>query len=331
MKKIVILIGLVLLLAIFPLACGNAGGDWESPASSDMAATDEAESDMAVGDFAEEAPAAEMESEEDAAWLDEVEDEGNIGIIPILLPSESGRQLVYTADIQIETTEFMAGMRLLLDTIADLEGYSERVIVNGRHILRPEVERDAEVIFRLPTENLAEFLVFIEDNYNLVRLHKEMEDFTTVHEGRVSRIDDLREQEQRLLADLIDEEETDTTQADLDDVQDQIRRLQAITDSLRHDVNYSNITVQLDEVIIHEVLPIIEEEPPTFGERIQSNLGVNLEIILEVFQMLLLIIIAILPWLLIIAIIVVPIIFIAKKSRKKKGQSSEGQNQEPKI
>ena len=249
----------------------------------------------------------------------------SIGVIPILLPSETGRQLVYNVDMHFQTTEFMAGTRAMLDKVRDLDGHNEEVIVHGRPILRPYIKRSASGTFRIPTIHLNEFIIFMEDNYNLLFLHQRMIDHTISYESNQASLDRLREQEQRLLADLEndEDEDIDAIRENLDAIQDNIRDLEAATASLERDVVYSTIVVVLDEEIIPEEEEIEEEEeeeivPPTFGERFLDTMESSLSGLLVVSQAVFLVLFAILPWILPPTILTLLIILGVRRSNRKK-------------
>ena len=248
------------------------------------------------------------------------ESEGNMGPIPILLASETGRQLVYNTDIIIETTEFMAGQRQLLDEVTRLNGHSERTIVNGRHILTPYVERDASFNLHLPPENLIEVIIFIEDHFQLVYLDKKMTDLTIAYERSLSHLDDLRERENRLLENLEDEEslrDPAEIEQELENIQRDIRNIEEATTQVDRDVIYSSLNIRLFEVILPEEVP--PEEPPTFGERFQETTGDSLDRLLDMLQGFLIFLIAALPVLLPMTVIILIALFIYKKTNKKKG------------
>ena len=334
---------LVLVLVMIPLSACSAPDDASRLQFEDT--TDVSDADEWVGDVGDDADwAGEPADDGDWDWDDvapeseywegTVQDDGgagieyggSIGVIPILLPSETGRQLVYNVDMHFQTTEFMPGTRAMLDKVRDLEGYSEEVIVNGRPILRPYIKRSASGTFRIPTIHLNEFIVFMENNYNLLFLHQRMIDHTISYESDQARLERLREQEQRLLADLEDDEEEDidTIREDLDAVRDSIRDLEATTASLERDVIYSTVVVVLDEVIIPIEEEIEEEEeeeeivPPTFGERFLDTMESSLSGLLVVSQAIFLVFFAILPWILPLAIVVILIIFAVRRSQRKK-------------
>lgn len=230
-------------------------------------------------------------------------DTESIGNLNILSPTETGRQLVYTTDINLETTEFMMGMRLLLDQVIELDGYSEFVLVNGRSLSRPDVSRRANFTLRIPTDNLAEFIIFIENNYNLVRLEQRMVDFSNAHNRDLSELEDLRLQEQELI-------DNDGSQRDLSDVRRQIRNLEQTTANLQNRVIYSTISISL--------LEVLSVEAASFGSRASGTLGNSFIYLLEFIQIILIVLIAITPWLIPVIIIAGTIVFFVKRSEKKK-------------
>ena len=206
--------------------------------------------------------------------------EGSMGTLPILTPSNSrGLRYVYTIDLKLQTTSFMAGIRTLLSTIGRMEGYVESADVHGRDLHVPPHERDAEYTFRLYTERLADFIEVIEDNYNILSLKQRSENVTGDYEYGDSAIDDFRRQEARLLTAL------ENTRLEAQDRLDLEKQLANVQSSIRYyereqigyddGILYSTIKVQLFEVIFPEVVEEVEEEivvepEPTFGERFRE-------------------------------------------------------------
>ena len=335
----------LLLVSMFLVGCG-APSDWATDDVAPAAAPEESpvmEDAADDWDWADEAPSAAEADEAPSAPApggdrvsnipeEEPEPEGTMGPLPILLPSDSGRQLVYSTYINIQTMEFMAGVRLINEQTAALAGYSSLVIVNGRHMLRENQQRDATFELRIPTEHLAEFITFVEDHYNIVRLEKRMVDYTVSYERDMAHLEDLREQEQRLQDDLDDEklEDDEATRDQLSEVREQIRDLEAATSELERDVIYSDVSIRLYEVIVVEILEEVEEEeeeeeeiPPTFSERLRDTMNESSSGFLAVVQVIVLILVAMLPWLLAIGAMAVVIVFLLKRSKKRKNAKDD--------
>jgi hypothetical protein len=327
LKVFVLLLVSSLVVGLFT-GCSSDSNHTPQPASVNEAPVKESfplSVDDSDWEVEEEATISDWDFEEDEFFSESVAvsvSDGNMGPIPILLASETGRQLIYSTDIIIETTEFMKDMRLLLNTIDTVGGYSERTTVNGRSLRTPHIERDAFVTLRLPPENLVEFIIFIEDNYQLVFLDKRMTDLTTSHQGNLDHLEDLKEREERLLAELNDDlatTEQGDLERDLENIRADIRNLEATTDQLIYHVALSDIRISLSEVIFPK-----EKEPvpsQTFGERFQEVTKDSLDRLLAMLQGLLVVFITLIPWLLPITIITFIALYVSKKMKRKKMDS----------
>lgn len=248
-KRIQSTLLLFLVLALLA-ACG----------SSDMAAS--APEPAAPAPAAADAPMAEsadfaFEAEADVNFSFRAESapDSDYFSLPILTPSNAGdRRLIYTVSMQLQTTEFLPGMRLLLDTVAQGEGYLVSADVRGSDLRRARTEQSAVFRFRVPTEELATLIFVVENNYNILSLQQGMQEQTTQYRQTGWTLDDLREQESELLEIL------ETAQGEayavanerLREVRRSIRELEASQAAIMSDVIYSTVDVQLFEVLLSE-------------------------------------------------------------------------------
>jgi len=252
--------------------------------------------------------------------------------LPNLTPSEAaGKKLVYTLTLRLQTTEFMQGLRTLINTVSDIGGYLMSVTIEGRDMRETDVERKGDYEFRIPTERLQDLLVVVEDNYNIFRLQQTAEDVTPAYNRSGIRVEDLFAQEERLIAALgaiEDAEERLDTERMLADVQKLISELVSYRISVDDSVKYATVFVQLYEVIIvdevEEEEEIVEPDPPpTFSERVGDRVQASMNAFTSFCQGLLLFIIAIAPALVVIAIIGVFALVVwrfVKRSRMKRGK-----------
>ena len=186
--------------------------------------------------------------------------ETNYFMFPTLTPSRAGdRRLVYTLNMRLQTSEFLPGMRTLLNTVGELEGYLITANVHGYDLRNPSPDRSANFRFRVPTENLAEFIFVIENNYNIWSMNQEMQEVTSAYQHNVWGLEELREHERTLLELLEDAEGNERTAAlnSLSDVRRSIREFESAQAGIMSNVIYSTIDIQLFEAI-----PIYETEQP---------------------------------------------------------------------
>jgi len=311
-KKIIFNLFLTSLTLLVLVGCSSAddsSSDWAPSAQAPDLVFEMEEAAEDTFDWADD-----WETDEISGMAVE-EEERIFGSIPILSAEESGRQLSYTVTFTLETTEFLRGVQMIWETVAQMSGYAEYEYIIGRSIRNPHQERTARFELRIPNEQLGAFLEFIEANYTILSYRRILDDFTFIYERQDAQLTNLREQEDRLLADLEDDGDRDEIERDLANIQSQIRNLEESNTIIQRDVDYSDVSIRLNEVII--VVPE-EEEPPTFAQRLQEALDGTLEALFSTFQVLMIVAATVFPWLLLIAIVIVPVILIVKKQNRKK-------------
>jgi len=264
---------------------------------------------------------------------------GTQGALPLITPADTrNRLMVYTVDVRLQTTNFMEGISLLVSSATELGGFLETADVRGRDLLTPGEARVASYIFRIPSENLAQFIVVMESNFNLLLLTQRSEDITIPHAQGEFTLGDLRVREAEILADLdeifdlladpefvnqLSDEEIAhfhlvlyELEYELRDVRLRIRDMAFHQASLDDTLHYSTVTVTLREVIV----PVVEEEEvieePEFGERVGDATATSVEELVGALQGLLVFIIRALPVVIIIALIGIPAFIITRKILK---------------
>lgn len=261
--------------------------------------------------------------------------------LPLLTPSNSrGKRIVYTVDVELQTTAFMVGIRTLLNTVSIMDGYVESANVRGRDLHQPVRERSADYTLRLYSENLPEFLVVIEDNYNLVSLRQTSEDVTARYGHGDSSLSDLRSRETRLLRDLentqLETDERLEIELQLAHVQTSIRNYERQQAEFDDGVLYSTINVKLYEVIFEEEPEEEEAEEeeeipePTFGERFSQAASRSMNSFIAFCQTVLIILVRLAPALLTLIVLTLIALFIYRtvlKYRKKRNNAPDAPTQ----
>ena len=315
MKRRILICSLALVFTFSLIACSAADmGSAPTSANDAPSAPMDAPADS---DFAYESDASAM-PESSASSTDAAPpvSDGSPGPLPILTPSESGdRRLVYSVSMQLQTTEFMQGIRLLYNTIGEMDGFIVNENVQGRDLRTPEYERSASYTFRLYTDNLPDFIVVIEDNFNLLSRNLASDDVTTSYEQMGFSLQDLREHERSLQNALGNPELDDSDRLDFEvaliEVQSHIRSIEQQRSVVDDDILFSFINVQIFEVNFFEDAPEL-----TFGERVSNAASISLGGLIGFGQGLLIVIIRILPTLIILGAVTVITIWIVRKVKK---------------
>ena len=230
-----------------------------------------------------------------------------IGAPPILTPSQAGdRMFVYTMHYSLQTTEFMPGVRTLLNMVADHRGYTLRASITGHDLRHTNVERSASFVFRVPSESIPRFIEEMEVRFNLLHWDLSAVEETRTYQENISGIADARDREARLLEEL--ENVTNAAirrnlENDLRNAQNEIRQRESAIAAIESNVIYSNVTVWLAEVIFEEEEP--EEPAPSFGEIVSSTINDSWLALIGALQGILIFVISAFPILLILLAIAI--------------------------
>ena len=218
---------------------------------------------------------------------------------PTLTPSRAGdRRLIYTVNMRLQTSEFLPGMRRLLNTVDELDGYLVSVNMRGYDLHSPTADRWAGFRFRVPTENLSELIFVIENNYNIWSLNKEMLEVTEWYQQIDWDLEYWRERESYLL-ELVERARGDARDAALDELRNVrgiIRSSEGTQANIMSDVIYSTVDIQLFEAI-----PLCESEEVMDDNR---------------FELIVTLLIA-------GTVIIVIVIFVIQRQQKNKSKNSD--------
>ena len=299
MKRLLIISACLILALALLASCGAppSGPDPMAPAASAPNAAPPTQADSRPGD-------------------DSVHDAGeNYFALPLLSPEDTHRRLVYAVTLHLQTTDFMPGMRILLNTVAEMGGEIIRLDVYGHDMRRPNTERNLAFSFRVPSERLAEFIVVMEDNFNIWRLHQATEDITARYEWTDRQLGNLLEQEQRLreaLEGAEDFEDQFAFEEGLELIQREINEHLAAQGVMDDNIQFSIVDGELYEAF----MPEGEQPAQPFNQRLEQTTRGSINTFVAFAQGLLLAAIAFLPVLLILAILAAIAILIVRLFNK---------------
>lgn len=257
MKRVSLIIAALCVLALAAGCASMPAPAAEAPAAP-ASTRPPAESYAYDGYAAEEAP---YPQEPEGSGLTE---------LPLLAPdNDIGVSLSYTVELRLQTTSFMAGIRTLNNTVAEMKGYTVHASIQGRDLFRPEFARQASYDYKIPSENLAKFLMAMEDNYNLLYMEQNAEDITTEQERADSRLEQLEQRQTSLQAELNAAKAASDRQRieqELAEVRAELNSLRAKSREMERKVVYSTVSITL-----YEVIPPAEAATLTWGERLQQT------------------------------------------------------------
>ena len=325
MKKTISLL-LLAALCLSLCACGDSGGR----------AADEAKS---ADDGYYRANGSYIATEETwAAEEPEMEFDGDYGLAPVPAPQsakdgestapEKPDKIIYSANVQVETTDFDGSMAKLDELIAQYGGWVESSSVNGSNYAdrsRGNVSRrSASYVLRFPSDRFNELMGSLSTLGNVPYTHVYTENVTAQYYDVQARLTAYEAQEQRLL-EMMELAETVEDIIILEDrlteVRYQIERLQTSLNNWDRQVSYSTVYLDLNEVQEYTPEPQVQ---PSFGQKLLSALKNGLHGLGSFFSELLFGLTEALPaLLLILALALIPLLVLRKKWKKRKARKAE--------
>ena len=325
MRRRIIISALILTVILLLASCSSGGGDgggWDASGSSSSSMSGSANTGGGTGGGGGGSPGggggSSIGDASDAVYAPSNSTESGLTQLPILTPQQAaGKKLIYTLSLRLQTTEFMLGIRTLQNTITNLGGYLMQASIDGRDMRNPDYERRGEYEFRIPTEKLEDLLVVVENNYNIWQLDQSGEDVTPRYNRAGISLEDLIEQEQRMISSLDtmeDGEDRLNTERMIGDIQRQISDFITYQITVDDSVAYVKVNVTLLEVIFRE-----DEEPapePTFSERVNRRTVASIKSFVAFCQGFVLFLITIAPAIIIILIIAIVVLVVWRIYRR---------------
>lgn len=326
-----ILPALLLTSALVLGGCGASGGSSSANyAKGDYAAATEAPAESYDGGYyAEEAyesgfdeELAEAEAaaygENEKASRGEKADQGED-----VKAAKSEEKLVYTCSINMETLTFAETEAKIRESIAKYKGtISSESASDGNYRWYYEDggsgTKSLYMTIRIPTKDYRNFLKDLEGAGGSIRsTSMNVENITRRYNDQSVRIQALETQEKRLL-EMMDKAETIkemiTVEDRLTEVQTELNQARTTLSVMDHDVAYSTISLNLQEVVRYTENKITQ----TFGERIVSAFTNSFADFGDFLEDLSIALIYLLPYLLLIAVIVMIVGFLTRKGRAER-------------
>ncbi len=235
------------------------------------------------------------------------------------VPQDKTAKIIRDVNITGETKNFDEAIEKTKQQIADFDGYVEKSEVSGgKHLSdNRHIAKNANFTIRIPAEKLDGFLEETNALLNVTNSSESTKDVTLSYYDIESRLNTLKTKKTALESML----EQATNLDDMLLIQDNLYNVIADIESYQsqlnlydNKVNYSTVTLRINEVIEYTV---IEAEEPTFGERIANAFTNGWVYFGEFCQDFSVLLVALMP-LLIILIIVIAIVITVKKNKKKK-------------
>lgn len=233
---------------------------------------------------------------------------------PLISPeatAETSRKIVYTASVDLESTNFDAAQQAILDAVEESGGYLQSTYLWGN---AQDANRSAQYSVRVPAENYSSFLTSIGQAGNLLSQSESTDDITSSYIDVEARLSALEAQRDRLNQ-LADQAETTADlleiESQLSDVQYQIESYTMQLRSMQDQVTYSTVDIYLNEVAT------LTPTGVTFGDRLAEAFFGGWTAFVSLVQNLFLAIVYLLPLILVVGAIIALCVVLGRRRAKR--------------
>lgn len=326
-----LLISAVLLTAALALsACGGTSKSVMAVAETTAAAAGYSAPEA----YLEEKGSADFDTAADAGAESEFPAENETGRLPQI---QTGRKLIRTVWLDMETTDFDRSLQSVYEKISALDGYTEQSEVTGNRLnyAGEPILRHASMTVRIPVKHLDAFLQAARTSGNVVSHSESTEDVTLQYSDVESRKKSLEIEQERIWV-LLEKAESLESVIALEDRLSEIRyELEALESRLRlynNQVEYSTVHLTLQEADESRLTP---SEPLTAAQRISRDFQNNLASMGQFLLNLLISILTLAPFWVPAALLIFLLIRLLKKKaganrplfrKKKKAAPPDGES-----
>ena len=235
------------------------------------------------------------------------------------LPADAvERKIIKTYDLTAETKEFDATVQGLDALVAEFGGYVESNSISNRNY-NSKMARYASYKFRIPADKAEEFVGSIGNTLNVTRQNSNAQDVSESYYSIEATMQELQTERDSLLnmmASLDNQKDYNfwlTVQTRLSEVRQQIARLQAQLNNYDSRVEYSTVSLYINEVVNYTPA---EEQP--FGTRIANAFSAGLKEFAEFSVDFAIWFAEALPFIVLLVIILIPVSIIIRRRRAKR-------------
>lgn len=246
------------------------------------------------------------------------------------LPADAvERKIIKTYELNAETKEFDATVAALDALVAEYGGYVESNSVSNRNY-NSKMARYASYKFRVPADKVEAFVGSIGNTLNVTRQNSNAQDISESYYSIEATLEELQIERDSLLtmmASLDNQKDYNfwlTIQTRLSEVRQQIARLQAQLNSYDSRVEYSTVSLTVNEVVNYTP---DEEEP--FGKRLANAFSTGLTEFAEFSVDFAVWFAEALPFLVLFGILLFVICIISRRARAKRKAKKLAKKGEP--
>lgn len=201
--------------------------------------------------------------------VSEIEENGAASGASLAENVQTGRKLIRTFDMTIQTKEFDAVLEGINTRIAELGGYIENSSLDSGSVYYNRYNRYADLKARIPSDQLDKFVENVKESANVTYISEYTDDITLKYVDTESRKLSLETERDRLM-ELLEKAETVeeiiTIESRLSEVRYELESYASQLRTYDNQVDYSTVNLS-----IHEVEREVKAEEKSFWDEVKDE------------------------------------------------------------
>jgi len=311
-KKILGLVSVFILSVGLLTGCGSSTSDYEEYLEDEGLYSTSSSEDYSVEEYGDVSSSKGI-----AESVEEVElGEGDVDHSEIEKNAVSSRKIVYTAEVNIQTSNYAKNVEVVKSLVKKYGGYFESTNLNGTEKAK---DRSASFTIRIPVDTYDKFMDGVGEIDTVVFKSETADDITSQYVDVQARLKSLNTKRDRLeqfeeqatkLEDVLDLENQIT------DVQYEIERYTATLNAYKDMTSNCTINMYIEEV--HDEVEIDPDKRDTFSKRMREAFAGSIAAFQIIVEGLITIVIYIFPYAIIATIVIFIVVKVSKSEKHKK-------------
>ena len=237
-------------------------------------------------------------------------------------PSDKSDKLIYSGSLRLQTLEYEKTMQSIHDKIEAVGGfvqYEDESDGNDSWYYDSESvsRRYAQIEARIPSKEFQDFMDSLQEDGKVLNRHVNVDNISQTYAETEASVKAYEIEQERLL-DMMDKAETIedmiAVEARLSEVEAELGRYKTSLSSMDRDVEYSSVSISVDEVREYTEKP----DDSTFLSRLKETVKSSWSGFLRIMEELLYVVIRLVPFLIVIAVIILIVRAIRKKTSPRR-------------
>lgn len=228
-------------------------------------------------------------------------------------------KVIKNASRDIESSNYDADLQMLRDLVSDFDGQELSFYAYEPQTEQKDNWRWANLDVRIPTDQAEEFLTRLDESVTVTARRENAQDITDSYYDMSSRLDQQKAlliKYQSYMASAQSIEEILSCEEKIAATQSEIESMEGIIRNWDTQVDYSQVSLSLQEVAPKDALKGIDSE--NLGERIRASFYDSINMFTQFMQDMAVFVVLVWPWLVLLIVVIIIVCIVIRRRRKRR-------------